>query len=328
MAATEQDLQALIQKYYLGDTSLEEERQLLEIFQDPAYAHDGLRRAREVRPQFLYFQQKQEQTPPASLLPKLEERLAGLPVRRAVHYRVTWRIAAMMVVALGTGWMLAYRYLYGTTTLEGTAQHTPYQLPDGTTAWLNEGSVLEYDRGFQEDRRVVSLTGEGYFEVKKDASRPFLIHTKTVTTQVLGTAFNLRARRDESVVELSVTEGKVIFGADEKIEVSAGESATFDEPSRRVATAEVNVNAASWKTRELNFKNARLRTVLRDLGRYYHIKIKAENPELLNCRLTAYFNGASLSLEHVLKVVIQSTDLTYTVEGDTYWVRGKTNCEE
>lgn len=322
MAATEQDLQALIQKYYLGDTSLEEERQLLEIFQDPAYAHD------ELRIQFLYFQEKRDQSPPASLLPRLEERLAGLPVstRRAVHYRITWRIAAMMVVTIGIGWMLAYRYLYGTITLEGTAQHTPYQLPDGTTAWLDEGAVLEYDRDFQEDRRVVSLEGEGYFEVTKDASRPFVIRTQTTTTQVLGTAFNLRARPDESTVELSVTEGKVIFGADEKIEVRAGESATFDEPSRRVATAKVNVNATSWKTRELNFKNARLRTVFRDLGRYYHIKIKAENPALLNCRLTAYFKGASL--EHVLKVVIQSTDLTYTVEGDTYWVRGKTNCEE
>jgi ferric-dicitrate binding protein FerR (iron transport regulator) len=152
-----------------------------------------------------------------------------------------------------------------------------------------------------------------------------VIHTRTTTTQVLGTAFNLRAKPDESAIELSVTEGKVIFGADKKIEVKAGESATFDEQSRQVAAYEVNANATSWKTGELNFNNAKLRTVFRDLGRYYHVKVEAENPALLNCRLSAYFNDASLEL--VLKVITQTTDLTYTVEGDTYVVRGKTYCD-
>ncbi|MEP6750604.1 MAG: FecR family protein, partial [Bacteroidota bacterium] len=67
------------------------------------------------------------------------------------------------------------------------------QLPDGTMAWLNADSKLTYDESFSGDFREVSLEGEAYFDVVKDKSRPFIIHTKTIDIKVLGTAFNVRA---------------------------------------------------------------------------------------------------------------------------------------
>ena len=71
------------------------------------------------------------------------------------------------------------------------------QLPDGTMAWLNADSKLIYDENFRGDFREVSLEGEAYFDVVKDKTKPFIIHTKAIDIRVLGTAFNVRAYETE-----------------------------------------------------------------------------------------------------------------------------------
>jgi len=323
MAATEQELKELLRKYYDGETSLEEEKLLQEIFQE-SFAGSQPGWAKEDQAQFLYFQRKQEEAAPASLSENLEQLIQAESTPLVKHGVMIWRVAAILVAVIGIGWVWTERYLNSTTTLVGAAQPARFILPDGSSIWLSEGSVLLYGRDFNDDRREVSLTGEGYFEVKHHETKPFMIHTASVTTEVLGTAFNLRAKPDEKTVELSVTEGRVTFGADTKTEVKAGQSATFDETTRRVSTDEANPNATAWKTNTLDFKNAKLRSVFRDLARYYQVKVKVTKRKLLNCRITAHFEDASL--EEVLEVMSQTMDLKYAVEDGVYVVRGKVYC--
>ncbi|HEY2722846.1 MAG TPA: FecR family protein [Chitinophagaceae bacterium] len=89
------------------------------------------------------------------------------------------------------------------------ASRTQIQLPDGSSVWLNSSSNLTYDKDFGKDLREVNLTGEGFFDVVKDPSHPFIIHTKVIDVKVLGTEFNVKAYPNDAYTETSLIRGSV-----------------------------------------------------------------------------------------------------------------------
>ena len=86
---------------------------------------------------------------------------------------------------------------------------TQIQLPDGSVVRLNSSSSLTYDKNFGKNFREVNLTGEAFFDVTKDSSHPFLIHTKVIDIKVLGTSFNVRSYPNDANTETSLIRGKV-----------------------------------------------------------------------------------------------------------------------
>jgi ferric-dicitrate binding protein FerR (iron transport regulator) len=86
---------------------------------------------------------------------------------------------------------------------------TQIQLPDGSIVWLNASSNLTYDKDFGKTLREVNLTGEAFFDVMKDPSHPFIIHTKVIDVKVLGTQFNVKAYPNDSYTETSLIRGSV-----------------------------------------------------------------------------------------------------------------------
>jgi transmembrane sensor len=86
---------------------------------------------------------------------------------------------------------------------------TQIQLPDGSSIWLNASSDLTYDKNFGKNLREVNLTGEAFFDVVKDPSRPFIIHTKVIDVKVLGTQFNVKAYPNDAYTETSLIRGNV-----------------------------------------------------------------------------------------------------------------------
>lgn len=157
-------------------------------------------------------------------------------------------------------------------------------LSDGTKVWLNAESRITFPEQFGADRREVTVEGEAYFEVAKDAARPFYVHTKCFTTKVLGTSFNVRTRNHEtaSVVLLS---GKVEVKADSTITMSPGEMVCLDENNgMRKATVDT-YPYIQWKDGFFYFEKAPLGDIMRELGRWYNINIVFENPEKMNLRL-------------------------------------------
>jgi ferric-dicitrate binding protein FerR (iron transport regulator) len=158
-------------------------------------------------------------------------------------------------------------------------------LTDGTKVWLNAASSLRYPVVFAGSDRTVEITGEAYFEVAKDASRPFHVSVKgrAAATQidVLGTSFNINAYADEPLVKATLVEGKIRVGQN-------GYSGLL-EPGQQARTSEkmgtttqnisivdhANIQQVlAWKNGSFSFDEADLASVMRELSRWYDVEVE------------------------------------------------------
>jgi transmembrane sensor len=189
-------------------------------------------------------------------------------------------------------------------------------LLDGTKITLNADSKLKYPVRFGEVTREVSLEGEAYFEITRDANKPFVVHTGNVSTIDLGTKFNVSAFPDEETIIVSLEEGKV--------EVSTSKSGTREgdvilSPTQQlIYNKEKETNkieqfdfqkAIGWKDNILIFDNEPLSRVLVLLERYFGVKFEIADQSLANRTIKANFRNESFWT--VVKVIEKATGLTY-----------------
>jgi len=158
----------------------------------------------------------------------------------------------------------------------------PLQLPDGTRVWLNASSSLTYTTQFNTaGERKVKLSGEAYFEVAKDASRPFTVSTGKQEITVLGTHFNVNNYADEPLSVTTLLEGAVrVRTAGEEKMLKPGQAAVSDEKGLTVTEANTDL-ATAWKDGRFVFKRTEAQVVLRQLARWYDIDIvyQGKTPE-------------------------------------------------
>ena len=157
-------------------------------------------------------------------------------------------------------------------------------LADGTQVWMNAESRLEFPDRFNGNTREVRLEGEAYFEVKRDAKRPFIVHTDYLTTRVLGTAFNVRARsrRDASVTLVS---GRVQVGTGDLAKVlSPGEQAALSGSQLAVKSVDT-YPIIQWKEGFLFFDNPSLFFIMQELSKWYGVNVLFDDRSKMNVRL-------------------------------------------
>ena len=164
------------------------------------------------------------------------------------------------------------------------------QLPDSSIVSLNRNTVLEYPEEFNE--RLVKLTGEAFFEVKKSAGKNFVVETPDTKVEVLGTSFNVKARQSQSITALSVLAGKVQFSSNQKkVILSQNQQAKFNNNNSEISTSELtNKNFLAWKTGILEFNNSQLKEVFDILSENYGYKFTVNKPELYELKLTYSFH--------------------------------------
>jgi ferric-dicitrate binding protein FerR (iron transport regulator) len=164
--------------------------------------------------------------------------------------------------------------LYNTITTPRGGQYE-LVLPDGSRVWLNSASSLRFPTAFRTMQREVELTGEGYFEIEKDAGRPFTVWVDHMKVQVLGTSFNTMAYPDESTINTTLVDGAVVIsGVGLQKKLQPGQQAVFDSASRQLSVRKTDVRLAiAWKTGLFEFDNTDLETILRQLARWYDIEI-------------------------------------------------------
>jgi ferric-dicitrate binding protein FerR (iron transport regulator) len=306
----------LIEKYYLGETTAEEDQQL-SIF----LANDKSDLYQSEKAQFLFYKKSSEQKLSKLLKEQIEKKINQIstlfPIRTII------KLAAILVVALGLGYyFVAQRDSQTVEIITQKSNNTKVHLPDGSTVWINKFSKLTYPRKFDKRVREVYLEGQAYFEVTKDIKKPFVVHSLQATTKVVGTSFNIRSFKAEENIELTVYTGKVFFGSDKKVEVLAGSQVIFKKKDNQLAeTRFKNLNSLAWKNGELKYEDTEFRIVFQDLERYFNVKFEIQQKQLLHCHFSGTFFEPKL--EEVLNVIKYVLAIEYKKKENTIYISGQ-----
>jgi transmembrane sensor len=198
-------------------------------------------------------------------------------------------------------------------------------LADGSKVWLNANSRFKYPKEFNRSRREVFLIeGEAYFDVSHDEKKPFIVISKKLSTQVLGTAFNVRAYRYLSNIQVAVARGKVSVSENDPQNDGKTNSIILLPNEQVSVTASIGVmqkqaidadNVIAWQKGNLSFNNDLFLDVCTVLARKFKVKIHFEQDSLKEYRLTASFARTD-RLEDILLVLSSANHLTYQFKGN------------
>lgn len=189
-----------------------------------------------------------------------------------------------------------------------TEKHQIIKLPDGSVVVLNAGSSLEFPETFTgKKNREVTLRGEGYFDIRHDASSPFIVYTGKLRTTVLGTAFNIRAYPSDNDITVTVTRGKVKVSDDTKVIgiITPDQQIKFNKhqevsQQQRVDSKEV----VAWSDQDIYFDDATLADVVKQLEQRFQVDIVFDNDAIKDCRFTATFVSGE-DLNQILTVICE-----------------------
>ena len=147
-------------------------------------------------------------------------------------------------------------------------------LADGSKVWLNAGSALTYPIAFVGNERKVSVTGEAYFEVAHDISKPFMVNNGSMNIRVLGTHFNVNAFEDDGHdIEVTLLEGSVkINNGNATGLLKPGQQARVNREVKIVNDVDLDIVMA-WKNGYFQFDNASLQNVLKQVSRWYDVNV-------------------------------------------------------
>ncbi len=199
-------------------------------------------------------------------------------------------------------------------------------LSDGTRVWLNSETQLKFPVRFPAGERTVELTGEAYFEVAHQQSRPFIVKTQQqARVQVYGTHFNVNAYPYQSQVAVTLNEGKVSVRREngQELMLKPNEQAVLRNGQPEILRTAVDASQFSaWKDGMLVFDNMSLGDVSTLLGRWYDVTFEFEDERIRHYRFTADIKRYG-TFREVLKFFEKTNQITFTIDGRTVRIRDK-----
>ena len=203
----------------------------------------------------------------------------GKAHRRRRVFRI-FRYAALflLLAALGGGTFVALRPRQSLVCITAPANSVKrIMLPDSTIVWLNKQASIRYPERFLSEKRVVGLSGEALFEVRKDPRRPFIVSSEAISVRVLGTTFNINTDCKGRTEEVSLIEGslEVTGNHDEgKIIIRPNQKAILDKKTHFLEVKnEYAPLEAIWHNDLIPFKNMRMEEISAILEKLYKVEI-------------------------------------------------------
>lgn len=205
-------------------------------------------------------------------------------------------------------------------------------LPDSTIVVLNSSSVLTISNEFNQTIRNVSLTGEGYFHVKHNASKPFIVTTGKLQTRVLGTQFNVHAYANEDDYKIAVVDGRVRVSESRSSQniiplgkvLTRNFMLTYSQKTHKHIITTANADKLSaWQRGELYFEDASISEIAFTLSRTYNINVQLAGKPGHEYKYTIGFNRQPI--EKVLRVLSELTGITYQLNPNQVIINSK-NC--
>lgn len=312
----------LFQRYVDNTCSDAEKNELMQTLAQPA-SDEALQALMDKLWEELPENGKLSQEKTERILERIHPRFAQ-PLQKQRSLFSPWiKVAAAVTLALLAGAIWYGRSLKNESSYIAQAsqpsasEHQFLKLPDGSTVVLNAGSHLEYPASFDGmRRREVLLRGEGYFDIKHDASKPFIVRTGKLTTTVLGTAFNIKAYDEQDSIIVTVTRGKVQVNDEGRRlgVITPNQQITFHKLGRQSYQRTVDSNAAiAWKASDIFFDDITLEEAAAQLEARFHVSIRFENEKTRHCRFTATFLHGE-DLDQILQIICEFNDANYVRE--------------
>ena len=241
----------------------------------------------------------------------------------SVNWRKTMQWAAIFLLPVLSAFTVYYftqrpqRNLQPTVITAQKGEKAEVVLPDGSNVWINSGSTLTYDRHFNGKERSVYLQGEAYFEVTENKKRPFIVHTKHITVQALGTSFNVRSYETDSLASAVLLEGKVkVSASGHETILSVNERATFDKRKQTLLADRVEaLNFIEWKNGNIYFSNQTYDEIARALSRIYNVEIQFASEQLRPMRFSGTLGSSGI--KNALDILSMTSPMYYEMKDTT-----------
>ncbi|GAA3991261.1 FecR family protein [Mucilaginibacter dorajii] len=316
---SQQDMEKLLDRYLSGEASASEkervEQWLANTNNPSAEWHQMAAADRTQWLSFLYSSIRQD----------IDNKGAKVvPIKRS---KILWRsiaaVAAVLIIFFSVYLIQSATnnddaVVEQTVLKTGINQKQQLTLADGSKVWVNAGSELTYPKTFDGKTREVYLSGEAYFDINHDVTRPFLIHTGKVITTVLGTAFNIKEDKVSHTIVVTVTRGKVSVGNGNKTLgiLTPNQQISYRTDSQTAVQAQVDVTQViAWQQQEIHFEDISFANAATVLEKRFKVKISFSNEKVKKCQ----FTGTSLNgdnLNKILKVICAFNGATYKTNAD------------
>ena len=194
-------------------------------------------------------------------------------------------------------------------------------LSDGTRVWLNSETSIQYPVAFGAKERRVFVQGEAYFEVAKDAKKPFTVQFMSSSVTVLGTSFNNRAYPEEKRSQTTLAEGSVrIYSPGSSMLLKPGEQAEVSALSGEMVKQEVEVkNFTSWKDGRFVFEQQPLEDIMRTLERWYDIRVIFKDEGAKRISLSGNMKRYG-DFSQVMKMLQMTGDVRFELHGNDVYI--------
>ena len=195
-------------------------------------------------------------------------------------------------------------------------------LADGTRVWLNAGSKLTYPVAFVGNERQVILWGEGYFEVKKDDTKPFRVEVNGMQVTVLGTSFNLKSFPSDERTTATLLSGKVeVKTLSESVILEPNQQADLIVGENKLEVREVDAEAyRAWTKGQFVFRRERLESILDDVARWYNVTVFYEQSRTKDILFSGTMERYS-DIAETLRMLEKTGKVSFTVDEQKIIVR-------
>ncbi len=318
---------------------------------------DGVATAQEEAELLQWYETQPEANLPASLESDSNDlqrrmwhaiRIKAFPFYLTWYSKRPWVVGIAASIVLLCGWVILFSKKGPESLKPMVAQYEntgfeiknnnqtgqEVKLEDGSRILLSPQSSLVYGKNFNKVKREVFLSGEAFFEIKRDETKPFVVHSGELNTEVLGTSFGIKNDILKGTVEVAVATGKVSVYANtvtdkmgrDGVVLTPNQKVLYDVSSKIIVKGIVEAPKRINTTEEnpLIFKSESLTDVLQVLSNVYGIEFIISNPKIRHCSITADLDGLAMYTQ--LELICKSIDAKYEKRGTEIFIYGE-GCE-
>src|SRR5690554_840214 len=293
----------LLNKFFEGKTSLEEEKKIRE-WMEKSESNFNV---------FMRFRKEYD----IQILRGLNSNTGKKKI--IAHLLWTSGVAAVIIALIIGGvylFNLEDKTEHYNTIIVPAGQRINLILSDNTNLWLNANSEFKYPTDFSNENRTVYLDGEAYFEVSKDENKPFIVKTSKGDVRVTGTSFNVEAYSRFDSFKTSLFKGGVdIYKEEEKLVSLKPNQIGLLENNKLLITDISDKDQYLWREGLIAFNNKKLEEILHELEKYFDIEILINSSNLPQHTYTGKFRQSD-GVDYALRVLQRSIHFTYERDED------------